>query len=108
MTTNTTDPAPIPERPACSRDLSVEGLDDGTLTLMAEHEPDAVAELPYGGAAYEPRQHANAHLFAASPKLFDALRDLVIENDRYGGVPTSSPAWSIARSALADAANAKR
>lgn len=36
-------------------------------------------------------------------KLVAALRDLVRDNDDYGGCPRSSPAWNAARTALAEA-----
>ncbi len=40
-------------------------------------------------------------LDGAAPELYAALHDLVIEHDRFGGVPDSSPAWGPAHDALA-------
>lgn len=40
---------------------------------------------------------------AASPDLLEALSDLVTERDNFGGCPNSSPAWDVARTAIAKA-----
>lgn len=46
---------------------------------------------------------AIAQLIAAAPELLAALHNLVRENDEFGGCPQSSPAWAVARAALAKA-----
>lgn len=88
--------------------FTVGGLDDGTLIIQSEHEPDALAELPYGGPAYEPRQRANAHLFAAAPDLLAACEALSARMDsfcRSGIVPDhlDKRAMEQARAAIAKA-----
>lgn len=46
---------------------------------------------------------ANARLIAAASDLLAACRDLIVENDKFGGCPQSSPAWTVARTAIAKA-----
>jgi hypothetical protein len=53
------------------------GLDDGTLQIVSDNEPDAIAELPYyEGEANEDRQRANAALFSASLDLLAVCEEV--------------------------------
>ena len=74
MATPTTPTAtPSPNGDCTPGPFTVEETSHGTLLIMSDAEPDAIAEMPFGGEPYEPRRRANAALFASAPKLVDAL-----------------------------------
>lgn len=51
----------------------------------------------------EDRRQERDKAVALAGRLAVALQDLIVEMDRFGGCPQSSPAWKAARAALAAA-----